>query len=80
MSNTLREEISKYFLQYYDNDASRDRAVEKLSLLIEDVVLKFKEWDENLTGSEVILWGISDTQTSFTHFINNIYNGTTNTP
>ncbi len=34
MSNTLREEITRCVLSYYDNDASRDKAVDGLVELL----------------------------------------------
>ncbi len=79
MSNTLREEITKHVLSYYDNDASRDKAVEKLSLLIEDVAVKFVVWMDGEYWQDLPeeLVYQSTHKEIFNHWINNIYNGAT---
>ncbi len=77
MSNILREEIVKHVLSYYDNDASRDAAVDGLEALMSHVAVKFEVWLNSEYWNDLPddLDMSAPYKDLFNFYANNIYNG-----
>ncbi len=74
-SNTLREEITRCVLSYYDNDVSCDKAVDGLIEHVEDVLNKFEQWKEFDYLFDNNICDEAPPEKRVEYFLTNIYKG-----